>query len=409
MDKIFVPFRARPRRGICSSALDLPHLAFRLPLFTLLVFVGCASPGQPIERKPPVPAAVTDLTAAQSGDEVVLTFSLPTETSDGRQIDHAPAIEVYRDFVQASAAAAPHAAAAATPTLVVTIPSGMVARYTQQGRIRYADTLDVADFMQHPDTAALYTVRTRLSEKKDSADSNAVVLRVYPVPDPVEDLKADVTESAIVLAWTPPQKTLAGSAPAISGYRLYRVTEPPAPAPSSAPPAEKNRPAPALIGEPGADASSFSDSNFEFGQTYTYLLRSVVQTPNGPLESGDSNSLVVTPKDIFPPAAPLGLVVTYVPAVGATRAHLELSWAISPETDVAGYNVYRSDQEGTTGIRLTGDWAQKLLLTPAFSDMKVDPGHRYFYTVTAVDRSGNESSPSAPVSGSMPAEGQTAP
>ena len=32
-----------------------------------------------------------------------------------------------------------------------------------------------------------------------------------------------------------------------------------------------------------------------------------------------------------------------------------------------------------------------LLLTPAFRDMNVQPGHRYFYTVTAVDRAGNES------------------
>jgi hypothetical protein len=34
------------------------------------------------------------------------------------------------------------------------------------------------------------------------------------------------------------------------------------------------------------------------------------------------------------------------------------------------------------------------------------PGHTYFYTVTAVDRSGNEGPASAPVSASVPATNQ---
>jgi len=31
------------------------------------------------------------------------------------------------------------------------------------------------------------------------------------------------------------------------------------------------------------------------------------------------------------------------------------------------------------------------LLAPAYRDTSVEPGHRYWYTVTAVDRAGNES------------------
>jgi hypothetical protein len=36
--------------------------------------------------------------------------------------------------------------------------------------------------------------------------------------------------------------------------------------------------------------------------------------------------------------------------------------------------------------------------------MNVVPGHRYFYTVTAVDRVGNESTASAAASGEVPVE-----
>ena len=86
-------------------------------------------------------------------------------------------------------------------------------------------------------------------------------------------------------------------------------------------------------------------------------------------------------------------------------AHLELSWAINPETDIAGYNVYRSDQADNLRNRLNTE----LLRTPAFRDMNVLPGHRYFYSVTAVDHAGNESPSSAVVSGGLPAESQATP
>ena len=33
-------------------------------------------------------------------------------------------------------------------------------------------------------------------------------------------------------------------------------------------------------------------------------------------------------------------------------AYLDLSWSISPENDIAGYNIYRSEQEGAPGQKL---------------------------------------------------------
>jgi hypothetical protein len=95
-------------------------------------------------------------------------------------------------------------------------------------------------------------------------------------------------------------------------------------------------------------------------------------------------------------------MVVLVPAQGENPAYLDISWAISPETDIAGYNVYRSELEGVPGSRLNSD----LLLTPTFRDLTTVPGRTYVYTATAVDRAGNESPASAPTPGSVPAEGQ---
>ena len=88
-------------------------------------------------------------------------------------------------------------------------------------------------------------------------------------------------------------------------------------------------------------------------------------------------------------------------AIGASRGdHLpgsttgasvvDLSWTINLETDIAGYRVYRGESENERGQMLTPD----LLRTPSYRDTTVIAPHRYWYSVTAVDRAGNESAPS---------------
>ncbi len=409
---------ASPGKRSASHLLRFPFpiFFFLFSLFSFSIFLaGCASPGEPNERKPPVPQAVTDLSAEQSGDDVVLTFTLPNETVDGRDLDELPSIEIFRDFKTPAAAGSPPVAPA-NPTLVLTIPSGMVDRYSKNGRARVIDALNASDFTGHPDTV-VYVVRTRVSPKRDSQDSNAVSLSIHPAADPITDLKAEIAPSAVVLTWTPPQNTIAGPAPSVGPYRIYRAEiESPPPAstgvapsstntPAPAASAEKPKPQPVLVKIGETDAPPFSDNQVVFGVTYANSVRTIIPDPDPAVESADSNLPVVTQKDIFPPAAPLGLVVVLVPAQGAAPAHLELSWAISPETDTAGYNVYRSEQADVQGTRQNAD----LLIAPAFRDKNVQPGRRYFYSVTAVDRSGNESPASAIVSGGVPAEGQPTP
>jgi hypothetical protein len=380
-----------------ATALSRFIFPFLFSIFPAFFFLGgCAAPGEPIERKPPVPEAVKDLAASQSGNDVALTFTLPKETVERRVLKHPPAVEIYRDFVPASGGT-PSLPTAANPTLLFTIPSEVLDKYVARGRVRFVDSLRADDFAKHSGSQALYMVRTRASRKKESADSNFVALQIYPAPDPIEDLKAEVTHSAVVLTWTTPQKSAAGPAPPIATYEIFRVQpEPPAGggAPSPAP-----KKGPLKIGE--VTGPEFRDTQFEFGRTYVYSVRSVVHYSGVTLESAESDLLIVSPKDIFPPAAPQGLVAVYVPAAGGVPAHLELSWSINLETDIAGYNVYRSEEPGSPGTRVNAD----LLLTPAFRDMNAVPGRRYSYSVTAVDRSGNESPAGASVVAGVPSEG----
>lgn len=396
-----------------SARKKAPPASTLLPLvciFMLSLFIGgCAAPGEPIERKPQVPTAVADLAATQSGNTVVLTFTLPKDTVDHRALKEPPAVEIYRAVRPVSPTTPDTFGIGSTPKLVATIPSEMIGHYSDQGHFRYLDALAPSDFPPQADAVANYMVRTRSSVKRESEDSNVVALPVFPAFEAIADLKPEITHGGVALSWTPPQKTLTGSAPPIASYHVYRA-EIQAAAATQAPAAASNipgtpKPKETLTQIASTVAPAYIDTRAQFDHTYAYSVRSVVQYPNGALESADSNSVVVSPKDVFPPATPQGLVAVFVPKQGNVPAHLELSWAINAETDIAGYNVYRSEQDGVAGTRLNAE----LLRTPAFRDTSTIAGRRYSYSVTAVDRAGNESPASDAVSAGIPAESQPQP
>lgn len=372
-------------------------------LSAALALSNCGSPNDPRPPQPIVPVAIGDLAARQAGGAVVLTFTLPGKSTEGLLLEAPPELEIFRVFVPAGAAPPTKAGALKQ---IYTLPSGVVDTYLRQGRIEFSDPIDPADLVKHGGEQAVYIVRARASKRRASDDSNVAAVRIYPVPAMPADLRATVTEAAIELRWTSPTRTTAGTPiTALAGFRVFRAeVEPGAEAAAIADPGKARLKAPLeLLGV--APSASYRDAQFEFGHTYFYTVRSVAQVQAESVESADSAPVVVTPRDIFPPAAPRDLVVVVVPAAPEAPAHLELSWGINLEMDLAGYNVYRSEAEGSPASR--GERLNKeLLLTPTFRDTSVQAGRRYFYRVTAVDRAGNESQPSVAVAEAVPPAGR---
>lgn len=85
--------------------------------------------------------------------------------------------------------------------------------------------------------------------------------------------------------------------------------------------------------------------------------------------------------DTTPPAAPTGF--------GASGGDglVALDWSANLETDLLGYNVYRSDSLSGTYVKINAT----TLDTPSYNDTNVNAESTYFYKVTAVDGSFNES------------------
>ena len=269
--------------------------------------------------------------------------------------------------------------------------------YVKGSRVEFRDPL-TPDLGRAGGFALAYMVRTRAVKARSSGDSNFFTAHIYSPPEAPRDLHVSVTESAIVVSWTEsPQPSGASS----GGYRVYRGEMESAPETATPGLSQAKLTSPMELLGPSS-STDFSDSHFEFGKTYLYAVRSVAQFGADSVESADSAPLVVRPRDIFPPASPRGLEAAIIPATPQAPSYVELSWAISSEGDLAGYNVYRSDSEDTPGERINNE----VLPSPVFRDISVVPGGRYFYRVSAVDRAGNESPKSSAVQAEVPISGQ---
>ena len=335
-----------------------------------------------------MPAAITNLTAHQVGDGVELIFTAPSKSISGAKLPTVPAVEILRGALKPSGSAD-----AKSFRIVYTIPGALVENYRAKEQVRFTDPISPEETRAHPGAVIAYIVRTRASQKRASADSNVVTLRVFPVPERIATLQTVVTESSVEITWSAPARSSAGETlPSTSGYRIYRgELDPQGHEPVNKDLALNKWIAPlAVLGNSGTN--SYQDNQFEFGKTYIYVVRTLITQEGIEIESDNSNPAAVTALDTFPPAAPQSLVAALLPGSTPGSLLVDLSWSINLETDLAGYRVYRSEQEGTRGQLLTPD----LLPTPALRDTSVEPGHRYWYSVTAVDRAGNESAVGAP-------------
>ena len=130
----------------------------------------------------------------------------------------------------------------------------------------------------------------------------------------------------------------------------------------------------------------YHDRDVELGKTFEYRITALDFAGR---ESDPSEILKGVPQDLLPPRVPTHLQARY------EAGRIILEWQPSPSPDVAGYHVYRSEHLAEPMARLT------LSPLPAdarrFEDSTGTPGTQYFYSVSAIDRSGNESRPANPV------------
>ena len=360
-----------------------------LILFATALLTGCASVRAPVPPSLEIPQPVQDLRAARKADKVTLAWTLAVHTTDNTNIRHMGVTKICRqqDEPVTSCKNALRELTLAQMNLV-TIEPARDQKHPAERQASAGDTITASDGEKDPTGFFSYGVETLSRRGRSAGLSNQVRIPVAPTLSPSPDLKAEVGGQGVTLTWTPIQAPAA--VPGIThAYRIYRRDA-----------ASK---ADAVAGEvpvEGTTEGRFVDGGFQWGVRYLYRITVVTkvtsqQLGSAQVEGVDSPSVEVKPVDVYPPAVPTGLQAVYSGA--GQRPFIDLTWNANTDADLAGYNVYRHE-ENTQPVKVNS----ALLKSPAYRDATVAAGKHYFYSVTAIDVRGNESPRSQETSESTP-------
>lgn len=363
-------------------------VALAAAMVTAMFLTGCGTPGAPLPPSLKLPDPVTDLSAARTGDQVALTWTMPKKNTDKLLIKGNIAVRICRKEgsgactpVPGDLAFAPAAHGGFTETLPATLAAGAPRPLT-------------------------YFVELRNGKGRSAGLSNGAAVLAGEAPAPVAGLSAQVRKDGVVLRWN---SDAAAEPKAV--IRLHRKLLAPQGKSASAgkPPSQPGMLAPepepveqSLLVDDAAHPGRSLDKTIRFGQTYEYRAQRVarVEVAGQTLELPGpiSDAIRVEAIDVFPPSTPTGLAAVATAADSAAGPSIDLSWQPGADADLVGYAVYRREGEG--------DWQrispQQPVVGPAFHDPQVQPGHTYRYAVTAIDQLGHESPRSAEAEETIP-------
>ena len=350
----------------------------------LALFSGCG------KRRPPLPPVervqqrTESLSGVQQGNEVILSWPAPQRNAPDSSVQSIRRIDVFR-------------LAEKPGTPLPLTEEEFAARSTLVGSVTYDEIRNASDTLTYADKLELAGQPTRLryalryvnASGQRAAFSNFLLIEPaarVALPPTLVNTGKEVTAIAINLSWQPPSTNIDGSTPInVLGYNVYRLDE------------SQTQPGQTPINTTLVSGTEYSDKNFKFGSNYRYMVRAVsLGTEGGQVESLNSNVLPISARDTFPPAPPS------TPSVAPAQVgRLTIFFAPNLESDVAGYNIYRSTDPNLPKQSWT-KLNQVLLTRTTFQDDKVESGKKYYYYLTAVDTAGNVSAPSEVDSGTAP-------
>jgi len=349
-------------------------------LLGITLLSSCGTPGIPLPPSLELPKPVTDLHAMRKGNKVYLTWTAPTQTTDRQTIRHLGVTRICRNLTSATA---PEVKKDECGNVAGTVPppQSMAGAPTHKPKAtptpkpleKYADEISTTGM--DPLGAFTYAVEVTNDRGRSAGLSNRVQVPAAPTLPPPDGFAAQVRADGILLSWTPLPTRVAPQGLSYV-YRIYRR--------------EENGKDQIVVDLPlDAAPNSFLDRNFDWEKKYTYRATVVTlihreAAPESQVEGDDTLEASVFAHDIFPPAPPSGLQAVF--SGENQQSFIDLIWNPNTENDLAGYNVFRHES-GAPAVKINSD----LVKLPAFRDLKVSPGKKYFYSVSAVDIRGNES------------------
>lgn len=354
-----------------------------------VLMTGCALESAPMPPSLKIPAPVRNLTAARAGDAVTLQWTMPERATDKVLLEGRQRAEICR-----LAEPGEHSKSTDKEPACEAAGSEML---LPGAKAKFVDHLPGALSAGAPRLLA-YAVRVYGPYKRVDGYSNRATVVAGAAPPGVGAVTAQTRADGVVLKWQ-----AKAPEPGME-MRMVRTL-----APAKGKVAEKTSmmgagPVERQVLEVSLakhDAGQALDRHARLDHVYKYVLQRVVQLKvNGEsaeLAGAKSAAVTVDAKDVFAPSVPEGLAAVADAEAGA----IDLSWEPSPESDVAGYIVYRR-VEGGSWRRISPGTG--LITVPAWTDQAVQRGVRYEYSVAAVDRDGNQSGRSSSVIEELPGQ-----
>lgn len=347
-----------------------------------LLFSACATIAPPQPPSLDLPKPPSDLRASRKGQQVTLTWTLPEITTDRRTIRSLGPTQICRNVDHLRSCGTPVGETPALPK----VPAKLTNQKPQRS---YTDVLPASIEIESPEAFATYAVEVLNTEGRGGGLSNQVSVPLLPSLAPPQDFRANVTKEGIVLRWSESIPKLGAEASAYSLFRIYRRSE--------------ENPKWSLLSElrvRSDNDTSLTDSTIEWEKTYLYRIATVnvIAVPSKPkieVEGDDSPTVKIFADDVFPPAVPTQLQAIF--SGPGQKPFIDLIWAPVTDVDLAGYNIYRSEN-GSVLMKLNS----AIVRTPAYQDASVEQGIRYSYSVSSVDLRGNESARSATATETVP-------
>jgi hypothetical protein len=329
--------------------MDAPPLhgtsrALKAILVGALALAACGKRGDPLPPIRRTPQPVTDFKVSERGDQLEMSLLAPRAFTDGKRL---PVLEI--EILRAGAEGTFEKVARSSVT-----------------KAAPGERIVVDEPLPPVGTVVRLSARARV-QGRPSTQAPIVSLTIAATPAAPSGLSARSSEKGVTLSWTPPEI----EGPSFSVYRRPK-------------PGDYGLP---LLDKPTTDTTMVDEKALP-GDSLCYEVRTVSST--APLrESAATEEACLVVEDVAAPATPVGV------AAQPREGGLEVSWSPSPEADLAGYRVYRWSQ-GVPVARIADVPAGET----SYLDSDAPTGTVVRYSVTAVDKSGNESgrSPAAPAS-----------
>ncbi len=340
-------------------------LTAALAAVLVLGLVSCGFKDDPVPPKQVIPRPITDLSYQLDDKGVTLSWTYPTESVTGRDLNEISSFSIYRAVVPADQ----YCESCPVPfTAPVEIPGGQI---PNKGR----KTATWQTSLLRPGNMYFFKVRSTAGWWAESKDSNVVsFLWNIPARAP-ENLKAVSQAGGVLLSWDPVTSHRDGSP----------VTEPVRYQVQRSVGGGEFQP----VGQPVTE-TRFTDSGLTPGRTYYYRVQAVSVYDQATVAGGESAPVHATVRDLTPPPPPVGVRCV------RTASSIKIFWEPVTEKDLKGYRVYRRLGGQDKPVLLGEVNAPYVMFTDTRPPAR---GERVFYSVSSIDsqQPANESTRSAEV------------